>query len=300
MRRHRALRARTTPADTATVRQQKSIINNHSSIIISKAFTLIELLVVIAVIALLLAILLPALGHVRRQARAVACLSNLRQWGVVFSAYAHEHDGNFFEPARFTMSARNAWPYELRHYRPDSNDLLLCPAARQHVTRPDDPLARQGDRRRVGGKSTAWSIRTRDPELVFQGSYGLNRAVFTLAAAEARGEAARAFPMRYGIWADRPYMLDCAFADGQAMDRDDPPEYDGAFTPFEDICYFCIDRHGGAVNALFMDWSVRRVGLKELWTLKWRTLFDMNGAWTTAGGVQPGDWPEWMRHFKDY
>ncbi len=52
---------------------------------------------------------------------------------------------------------------------------------------------------------------------------------------------------------------------------------------------------------LFRDWSVRKVGLKELWTLKWDDRrFDTNGPWTMAGGVQPEDWPAWMRGFKDY
>jgi hypothetical protein len=49
-----------------------------------------------------------------------------------------------------------------------------------------------------------------------------------------------------------------------------------------------------------MDWSVRKVGLKELWTLKWHRNFDTSGPWTKAGGVKPDDWPKWMRNFRDY
>ena len=62
----------------------------------------------------------------------------------------------------------------------------------------------------------------------------------------------------------------------------------------------CINRHNGYVNGLFFDWSVRRVGLKELWTLKWHRKFNVAGPWTKAGGARPEDWPEWMRGFKDY
>jgi prepilin-type N-terminal cleavage/methylation domain-containing protein/prepilin-type processing-associated H-X9-DG protein len=58
-------------------------------------FTLVELLVVIAIIALLMAILLPVLQGVRRQARAVACRANLKQWGQVLSLYAEDHQGRF-------------------------------------------------------------------------------------------------------------------------------------------------------------------------------------------------------------
>jgi len=51
---------------------------------------------------------------------------------------------------------------------------------------------------------------------------------------------------------------------------------------------------------VFMDWSVRKVGLKQLWGLKWHTAYNTAGPWTPAGGVQPQDWPEWLRRFKDY
>jgi hypothetical protein len=49
-----------------------------------------------------------------------------------------------------------------------------------------------------------------------------------------------------------------------------------------------------------MDWSVHRVGLKQLWTLKWHREYDTGGPWTKTGGALPGDWPPWMRKFKDY
>ncbi len=63
---------------------------------------------------------------------------------------------------------------------------------------------------------------------------------------------------------------------------------------------FCIDRHNQHVNGLFLDRSVRKVGLKELWTLNWSYEFNRAGRWTKAGGVKPEDWPKWMRKLRDY
>jgi len=60
-----------------------------------KGFTLIELLVVIAIIALLMSILMPAMNRVKKQARTVACLAQMKQWGLWFSMYAEDNDGYY-------------------------------------------------------------------------------------------------------------------------------------------------------------------------------------------------------------
>jgi prepilin-type N-terminal cleavage/methylation domain-containing protein/prepilin-type processing-associated H-X9-DG protein len=60
---------------------------------VKQGFTLIELLVVISIIAILMSILMPALGKVRKQAKSTVCMSNLKQLGVANMTYAAENKG---------------------------------------------------------------------------------------------------------------------------------------------------------------------------------------------------------------
>ena len=75
------------------------------------AFTLIELLVVISIIALLVALLLPALNHARESAKHAVCLNNQRQMALATLCYVEEHDG-FMPPSDFLPSP-NYWPRTL-------------------------------------------------------------------------------------------------------------------------------------------------------------------------------------------
>ncbi len=58
----------------------------------TRAFTLIELLVVIAIIAILMAVLMPALGRARLQGQRAACMGNLKQLTLAWIMYADEND----------------------------------------------------------------------------------------------------------------------------------------------------------------------------------------------------------------
>lgn len=267
-----------------------------------KAFTLIELLVVIAIIALLMSILMPALNRVKKQARSVACLSKLKQWGLFFAMYAEDNDGQLMEGFTAQPTA-NRWVYALGEYYKWDDEFTCCPNA----TKPwvdeygSDSHAEGSD----VGVIMAWGYTNQSHwAKQMKGSYGINGwCVNPQPGREPHSGAPESFyrtPSVAGA-AYAPLFMEAQRYNGWALHTDRPPAYSGErWNDEAQMGRYCLNRHDGFLGCLFLDFAARKVGLKELWTLKWHKDYLEAGPWTKAGGVMPGDWPEWLQSFKEY
>ena len=115
-----------------------------------RGFTLIELLVVVSIIALLVSILLPALGKAREQAKTVVCSSRLQQSGVGFAAYAADY-GFLPCPGEWrdvngdgTLDGFVVWQFHLQPYIPGGRggrtyEIVHCPSVPLEIAGPQVP-----------------------------------------------------------------------------------------------------------------------------------------------------------------
>lgn len=267
-----------------------------------RAFTLIEILVVVAIIALLCAILMPSLARARRQTKNVMCQANLGEWGKIWALYCQSNRDSFNDGmVEGGGWHRGEWIICLRKLYHTKTDIVRCPQATER--RPGVSYGGPFNTyyMPLGGEGSAGG--GEEP------SYGINDWVSNPAPSvtEIQGRPT-AYNWRRTTEAKYPNQVpvfaDCMWRGGgpfEMGEKGDPPPTDGAWTGYNaEMEHFCINRHDGYVNHLFMDWSVRRVGLKELWKLKWHRNFDIAGRWTRAGGCTPNAWPPWMRKFRNY
>jgi prepilin-type N-terminal cleavage/methylation domain-containing protein len=281
-----------------------------------RGFTLIELLVVIAIIAILMAILMPSLSRVRDQARQINCSANLRQWNLVFNMYAGENDGKFFSG---TDASGYWWVLQLQEKEQDwrQNETWFCPTATKPIyvensSTPSPTLniysawgiftAANG----LAPASRAWNGKTYVMnDNGFNGSYSLNGYMLSV---PATGTFEGGVPAKYGYRnindvknaSNVPVMMDGLRFDTWPLESQAPAPKEEDAWGSNNMGRVCINRHRGFTDVGFMDWSVRKVGLKELYTLTWHKNWNESGPFTQAGGVSETAWPDWIRSFKDY
>jgi prepilin-type N-terminal cleavage/methylation domain-containing protein/prepilin-type processing-associated H-X9-DG protein len=267
-----------------------------------RAFTLIELLVVIAIIALLMSILMPALARVKEQARTVGCRANLRQWNFYFSMYTGDNDGKFHAGWDRNGTHNYHWMNALRSYYKNDPKMRCCPTAQKPIVDENKLQAAQWNVFSAWGRfwGAGYDL---DGEY---GSYGINGWV-----ENPPPDAVTVYEgfQTVNNWrtpnvpgaAYVPLFMDALRFNVFPLETDSPPlVQDAAWEGTQHTRRICIDRHDAGINMAFLDWSVRKADLKELWTLKWHKTYKTNGFWTKAGGVAATDWPEWMRRFRDF
>ena len=254
-----------------------------------KGFTLIELLVVIAIIALLMSILMPALNRIKLQAKLVACQGRQKQWSYIFAMYTNDNNG-YFHDRPFGNEYDKMWPQFYQSYYSEPK-MRCCPAA-QNPDLNTGTFATWGTKYNSDpdwGWGGTWA-----PKEGFYGSYGFNRYALN----KNEPEYWRKTNVKHAD--EVPVFVDCLYVALDPASNNSPPQIEGYRSSSHQMQFACINRHIEHINGLFLDLSIRKIGLKELWTLRWSKTFDTAGVWTLAGGAQRGDWPLWMQNFKEY
>ena len=253
---------------------------------LAKTFTKKEVIVVVCCVVFLIANLGAIGAHGRRKAKETLCLSNFRQWGVMWSAFTADNNGYFHPGRRLSGVDEGCWVHVLQDYHDKDDKIRCCPEAATPLYDENGNYTGAINPFSAWGMLGPWWAGGGITDQYYYGSYGVNDAIKNIPGAEGYSW----MHVNHSGANEIPVMLGCTFISGSIYANPDavtPPEYDGHFwdnaSGTAQMTRFCLNRHNGKVNGLFMDFSARPIGLKELWTLRWSPLFDTENWWTLAG-----------------
>jgi len=144
------------------------------------------------------------------------------------------------------------------------------------------------------------------------GSYGINDWVGSMRGVtknkiKSLGHLYYQSPLDKGS-GSAPLFLGAKWLGGKPMDIDGPSPREDEIISGNAMTRYTVNRHNGNINAVFVDFSVRDVGVRELWTLKWHKEFNTANEWTLAGNAgnstaYQSKWENaspWMAKFKAF
>ena len=267
------------------------------------------MLVVIAIIAILAAMLLPALAKAKRKAQAIQCISNLRQWSLIWNFYSSDYgkfsDGVADDPGE-PDAPRGEWVVVLKKYFEKKPYLLVCPSATQKnankSTGVESPVPATTADSQVGDHG-GWQTMHRFPSKVVDettggrlySSYGFNVWIYDARTLTQNRAVSDYWGSRNVKSAsDVPLMADAMWRGGgpsyYKANKHQRPQLNGEWdSADQDMMHFAMVRHGKGINVNFYDGSTRSVPIRRLWSLPWHRTFDMN-----YPNTQTGYFPAWM------